>query len=71
MANRQEDAAPNQRSIGKGIVSYLQIVVGMIEGRRMRRSEILEMAARVLRQHSMERRRRIDYVLQYLNERAP
>jgi hypothetical protein len=37
----------------------------------MGRSEILEMVARVVRQRSMERRRRIDYILQYLNERAP
>jgi len=71
LANKQETAALNQRSVGAGMVSYLQMVIGLIEGRRMGRSEILEMVARVVRQRSMERRRRIDYILQYLNERAP
>jgi hypothetical protein len=33
--------------------------------------EILEMLARVVRQHSMVRGRRIDYVLQYLKKNAP
>jgi len=71
LANKQETAALNQRSVGAGMVSYLQMVIGLIEGRRMGRSEILEMVARVVRQRSMERRRRIDYILQYLNELAP
>jgi hypothetical protein len=71
LAHKPEDAALNQRSVDADIVRYLQIIIGMIEGRRIRSSEILEMAARVLRQHSIVRRRRIDYVLQYLNKRAP
>lgn len=61
----------NQRSVDADTVRYLQIIIGLIEGRRIRSSEILEMAARVLRQHSIVCRRRIDYVLQYLNKRAP
>jgi hypothetical protein len=71
LANKQKAAALNQRSVGADMVSYLQMVIGLIEGRRMGRSEILEMVARVVRQRSMERRRRIDYILHYLNERAP
>lgn len=71
LANKRGDAALNQRSVDTDIVRYLQIITGLIEGRRIRSSEILEMVARVVRQRSMERRRRIDYILQYLNERAP
>jgi len=52
-------------------VRYLRMVISLIEGRRVSTVEILKMLARVLRQHSIVRRRRIDYVLQYLNERAP
>jgi hypothetical protein len=52
-------------------VCYLRGIISLIEGWRVSAAEILEMLARVLRQHSIVRRRRIDYVLQYLNERAP
>jgi hypothetical protein len=50
---------------------YLRMVISLIEGRRVSAAEILEMLARMLRQHSMARRRRIDYVMQYLNEHSP
>lgn len=53
------------------MLCYLGMVISLIEGRRVSAAEILEMLVRVLRQHSMVRRRRIDYILQYLNERAP
>ena len=53
------------------MVCYLRMVTGLIEGRRVSVVEILEVLARAVRQRSMVRRRRIDYVLQYLNERAP
>lgn len=59
------------RRIGASIVCYLRVVIGLIEGRRVSAAEILEMLTRVLRQHSLCRRRRIDYVIEYLNERAP
>jgi hypothetical protein len=53
------------------MVCYLRMVISLIEGRRVSVADILEMLVRMLRQHSMVRRRRIDYVLQYWNERAP
>jgi hypothetical protein len=46
-----------------GIVRYVQMVVGLIEGRRVGEAEILRMLARAVRQHSMARRRRREYVL--------
>jgi hypothetical protein len=54
-----------------GIVDYLQMVTSLIEGRPVSRLEILEMLVRVMRQHSIVRRRRIDYVVAYLKENAP
>lgn len=53
------------------MLCYLRMVISLIEGRRVSAAEILEMLARVLRQHSIARRRRIDYVLHYWNERSP
>jgi hypothetical protein len=53
------------------MVRYLGMVTSLIEGRRVSLMEILAMLARAVRQHSIGRRRRIDYILQYLNERAP
>jgi hypothetical protein len=60
-----------RRRIGSPMVCYLRMVTSLIEGRRVNAAEILEMSARILRQHSLCRRKRIDYVLEYLNERAP
>ena len=54
-----------------GMVRYVQMVTSLIEGRRVSRDEILQMLARAVRQHSMARRRRIDYVLWRLMKNAP
>lgn len=73
--NECEQAGKNpvlqDRRIGEQMLCYLRMVISLIEGRRVSTAEIVEMLVRVLRQHSMVRRRRIDYVLQYLNQRAP
>jgi hypothetical protein len=42
---------------------YVQMVVSLIEGRRVRQAEILGMLVRAVRQHSLARRRRREYVL--------
>jgi len=62
---------PHEGRAGTPMLGYLQMVISLIEGRRVSAAEILELLARVLRQHSLVRRRRIDYVVQYLNEHAP
>jgi hypothetical protein len=49
----------------------VRTVVSLIEGRRVVRREIEEMLARVLRQHSMARRRRIDQAVDWLNANPP
>jgi hypothetical protein len=67
----EKDFAPNESKLDAGIAIYLRMVVSLIEGRRLRMDEILEMMARILRQHSMARRRRIDYVLEQLMANAP
>ena len=53
------------------MLKYLRMVTSLIEGRRISMEEILIMLARIVRQRSMYRTRRIDYVLDYLNKHPP
>lgn len=53
------------------MVEHVRRVVSLIEGRRVSTGEILEMLARVLRQHRMVRRRRIDHSIEWLNKNPP
>lgn len=65
------DLAPDEFRFDAGMVDYVRMVTSLIEKRRVSRDEILRMLARAVRQHSMVRGRRIDYVLQYLKHHAP
>jgi len=47
------------------------MVASLIEGRRVSAEEILQMLVRVMRQHSMARRRRMDYVVAQLHKHGP
>ena len=53
------------------LVGYVQRVVSAIEGRWVRREEILAMLAKEKRQHSMVRKRRMDQIIHSLHERPP
>jgi hypothetical protein len=53
-----------------GIVSYIRVVISVLEGRPVQREEILEMLARAKRQHSFAREKRLDYVLRRLREES-
>jgi len=46
-----------------GLVCYVQMVTSLIEGRRVSEAEIVRMLVRAVRQHSMARRRRREYLL--------
>jgi hypothetical protein len=70
-AEAERDLSSGSPDFNAEMVEYLRVVVSLIEGRRVKADEILEMLARVLRQHSMVRRRRIDYILQHLMKNAP
>ena len=54
-----------------GMVGYVAMVASLIEGRRVSEEEILQMLVRVVRQHSMARRRRMDYVVAQLHKHGP
>jgi len=53
------------------MVAHVCMVVSLIEGRRVSREEIREMLAKVLRQHSIGRRRKIDHAVAWLIEHPP
>ena len=54
-----------------GIVGYVAMVASLIEGRRVSEAEILQRLVRAMRQHSMARRRRMDYVVAQLHKHGP
>ena len=67
----RQDLALDGRRFDAGMMRYVRMVTSLIEGRRVSGDEILEMLARAVRQHSMARRRRIDYILWCLNGNPP
>jgi len=73
--NRQLLSAPQLERDGVRLdavmVGYVRMVTSLIEARRVSEDEIVEMLVRVMRQHSIARRRRMDYVLAYLKKNAP
>jgi hypothetical protein len=62
---------PEAPEFPAGIVGYVAMVASLIEGRPVSEAEILQMLARAMRQHSMARRRRIDYVVAQLHQHGP
>ncbi len=62
---------PDGRKIGEEMVAYVRMVTSLIEGRRVSREEVVQMLARVVRQRSIARRRRIDQIIVSLNEIPP
>jgi hypothetical protein len=53
------------------ILAYLCVLVGLIEGRRVQRGEVIAMLERTRRQHRMVRTRRLDQGVAWLHERPP
>jgi hypothetical protein len=55
----------------RAILAYLCVLVGLIEGRRVQRWEVIAMLERTGRQHRMVRTRRLDQGVAWLHERPP
>jgi hypothetical protein len=53
------------------MLGYLCVLVGLMEGRRVERCEVIEMLERTRRQHRMVRTRRLDQGVAWFNERPP
>jgi hypothetical protein len=54
-----------------GMVGYIAMVASLIEGRPVSQEEIVQRLVRAMRQHSMARRRRMDYVVAQLKKNGP
>lgn len=70
------ESAPSPESepelgLSEEIIEHVRVVTSLIEGRRVSREEVLEMLAKILRQHRMDRWRKIDQALWRLNEKPP
>jgi len=55
----------------KGILSYIQMVIGLIEGRYVSMDEILKMLQKISRTHRIDRHRRFVYAFAYPRQRPP
>lgn len=57
--------------VDAGIVEHVRMVTSLVEGFYVSREEVLAMLERTVRQRSIVRERRIDYVLRWLAEHSP
>lgn len=62
---------PEATALPARIVGYVAMVAGLIERRRVSQAEMMQRLERAMRQHSMVRRRRMDYVVAQLHKRGP
>ena len=68
---RPSAVSPQAPEFPAGMVGYVAMVASLIEGRPVSEEEIVRMLVRAMRQHSMARRRRIDYVVAQLHKHGP
>ncbi len=53
------------------MLSYVRMIVNLIDGLQLSREELLDVLCKRVRQHSMANRKRIDYVLRFLHQHPP
>jgi hypothetical protein len=53
------------------IIEYVRMIISLIEARKVDRGQVLEILEKVVRQHSIGRRRKIDHAVAWLNEEPP
>ena len=70
---RADANPPVTRSLefAAGMVGYIAMVASLIESRPVSEAEIVQRLVRAMRQHSMARRRRMDYVVAQLQKNGP
>lgn len=62
---------PDAAEVPAGMVGYVAMVASLIESRPVSKEEIRRMLVRAMRQRSMARRRRMDYVVAQLSQHGP
>lgn len=71
--------SPSKPSVAKGrsvrpnlvILQHVRMVVSLIEGRRVSRRQVLLMLGKILRQHTLTRRKQIDQTVLWLHKQPP
>jgi hypothetical protein len=66
-----EEEEPRQDELNDQIVEHVRMTTSLIEDRRVSLMEIRKMLTRALRQRSLGYRKRIDYIVGYLNRAFP
>jgi hypothetical protein len=56
---------------GSPMLPYVRMMVNLIDGLTLSRDELVAALQKRVRQHSMSKRRRIDYVLRFLHQHPP
>lgn len=72
-SEQQEEFAENKIEFirEKSILSYIQMVIGLIEGRYVSMDEVLKMLQKISRTHGIDRRKRFVYAFAYPRQRPP
>jgi len=70
-ADAQPRPAAGDNEYPDKMVGHVRMVTSLIEDRIVSRDEIVMMLRRGVRQHSLGRRLRIDYIVGYLNKASP
>lgn len=53
------------------LLPYVRLLVSLVEGVAFSRQAIVDLLLRTMRQHSLSRRTRVDYVLAFLHQHPP
>lgn len=53
------------------LLPYVRMLVSLVEGVAFSRQAIVDLLLRTMRQHSLSRRTRVDYVLAFLHQHPP
>jgi hypothetical protein len=71
--HRPKPCAVKQRSVRPNpvILQHVRMVVSLIEGRRVSRRQVQLMLAKILRQHTLTRRKQIDQTVLWLHKHPP
>ena len=59
------------RIVRSPVLPYVRMVASLIEGRNIGLPELIQALQNAVRQHSISRRRRVDYVMHCLNQHPP
>jgi hypothetical protein len=71
LVHQRESEESEGTGFDGGLLEHVRVVTSLIEGRRVGRDEIVELLRRVMRQRSIVRERRVDYVVRTLKEEPP